>query len=124
MGTQKSHFAYRLAWANTSAERIPFLPLLRRDLACAEEGNATFVGEQRDRINWKKFEIIGDVLSNIQRSQVLPYPCKARNEEAQRLILGCKFSKDDNVSTVVNVLLPNRKFVRQQRHFLRQRANL
>ncbi|KAL8971968.1 MAG: hypothetical protein Q9183_000791 [Haloplaca sp. 2 TL-2023] len=124
MGTQKSHFAYRLAWANTSAERIPFLPLLRRDLACAEEGNATFVGEQRDRINWKKFEIIGDVLVNIQRSQALPYPCKARNEEAQRLILGCKFSKDDDVSPIAHVPFPNRNSVGRQRHFFRQRANL
>jgi hypothetical protein len=36
MGTQKSHFAYRLAWENSSAERIPYLPLHRRDLVSAE----------------------------------------------------------------------------------------
>lgn len=42
MGTQKSHFAYRLAWENSSGERIPYIPLHRRDLVSASEGNSTF----------------------------------------------------------------------------------
>lgn len=46
MGTQKSHFAYRLAWENSSGERIPYLPLHRRDLVSAAEGNSTFVGDK------------------------------------------------------------------------------
>ncbi|KAL9031511.1 MAG: hypothetical protein Q9196_000449 [Gyalolechia fulgens] len=97
MGTQKSHFAYRLAWANTPMERIPFLPLLCRDLASAEEGNSTYVDEGRKLINWRKFEIIGDVVISIQQSQATPYHFTSSNEEAQRLILECAFTKDDDV---------------------------
>ncbi|KAL8945243.1 MAG: hypothetical protein Q9211_000253, partial [Gyalolechia sp. 1 TL-2023] len=96
MGTQKSHFAYRLAWANTPMERIPFLPLLCRDLASAEEGNSTYVDEGRKLINWRKFEIIGDVVISIQQSQATPYHFTSSNEEAQRLILECAFTKDDD----------------------------
>jgi len=96
MGTQKSHFAYRLAWENTSSERIPFLPLHRRDLVSAEQGNKTFIG---DRINWKKFEVMGEVIVGIQKSQGTPYPIIPRNEDIQRLILESRIIKDDDVST-------------------------
>ncbi|KZF19987.1 ras GEF [Xylona heveae TC161] len=96
MGTQKSHFAYRLAWENTSSERIPFLPLHRRDLVSAEEGNRTFIGERKDRINWKKFEIMGEVIICVQKSQSAPYTRLVRNEEVQRLVQEAKFPKDDN----------------------------
>lgn len=99
MGTQKSHFAYRLGWANTSTERIPFLPLHRRDLVLAEEGNKTFLDAGNTRINWKKFEIMGEVIVGIQKSQGTPYPTISRNEEIQRLILDGKFTKDDDVSS-------------------------
>ena len=97
MGTQRSHFAYRLAWDNTSGERIPFLPLHRRDLVSAEEGNRTFTGEHGDRINWKKFEIMGEVIVGIQKSQWTPYPIMHRNEDVQRLILDGKVCSDDDV---------------------------
>ncbi|KAL8674707.1 MAG: hypothetical protein Q9168_000865 [Polycauliona sp. 1 TL-2023] len=98
MGTQKSHFAYRLAWSNTSTERIPFLPLHSRDLASAEEGNPTYIGEGCERINWKKFEVIGEVVVSMQRRQATSYSNISRNEEVQRLILDSKFTKDDDVS--------------------------
>ncbi|KAI4168096.1 MAG: hypothetical protein LQ348_007566 [Seirophora lacunosa] len=96
MGTQKSHFPYRLAWSNTSTERIPFLPLHCRDLASAEEGNPTFLGGNHNRINWKKFEILGDVILSIQRSQSIPYTSIMRNESVQRLIQDVKFTKDED----------------------------
>ncbi|PWY85359.1 ras GEF [Aspergillus eucalypticola CBS 122712] len=95
MGTQKSHFAYRLAWDNSFAERIPFLPLHRRDLVSAEEGNKTFVGDNKNRINWRKFEVMGEVVLGIQRSQKTPYPHMSRYEEVERLILEIKLSGDD-----------------------------
>ena len=98
MSTQKSHFAYRLAWENTSAERIPYLPLHRRDLIYAEEGNKTNIGDSGDRINWKKFEIMGEIMVGIQRSQATPYLNLNRNEDLQRLVLDGRFSKDDDVS--------------------------
>lgn len=137
MGTQKSHFAYRLAWENSSGERIPYLPLYRRDLVSASEGSSTFVGTkptppsfsphpgsavftgapgvggsgQRDskeappggvvgkeRINWRKFEIMGDVIVGIQRAQGTPYPAWQKCEEVRHLILDVKISKDDDVS--------------------------
>lgn len=100
MGTQKSHFAYRLAWDNTFSERIPFLPLHRRDLVSAEEGNKTFVGDTKSRINWRKFEVMGEVVLGIQRSQKTPYPHLHRYEEAARLVLDIKLSGDDEVSFV------------------------
>ncbi|KAL4993826.1 ras guanine nucleotide exchange factor domain-containing protein [Aspergillus recurvatus] len=98
MGTQKSHFAYRLAWDNSFSERIPFLPLHRRDLVSAEEGNKTFIGDNRNRINWKKFEVMGEVVLGIQRSQKTPYPHLHRYDEVARLILDTKLSGDDEVS--------------------------
>lgn len=98
MGTQKSHFAYRLAWENTSSGRIPFIPLHRRDLVSAEEGNRTFIGEGKKRVNWKKFEVMGEVIVGIQKSQGTPYSELERRPEAQALILEGRFMEDDEVS--------------------------
>ena len=108
MGTAKSHSAYRLGWQNTSSPRIPFLPLHRRDLVFAEEGNRTFVGDDEGhRINWRKFEIMGEVIVEIRRSQGLPYPTIKKNEEVQRLVLDGRFSKDEDVrTTVYKFLIP------------------
>ena len=98
MGTQKSHFAYRLAFGNTTSSRIPFLPLHRRDLILAEQGNATYVNvEKPERINWKKFEIMGEVIVTIRSSQEVGYASTTRSEEVQRLILEGRFCKDDDV---------------------------
>lgn len=97
MGTQKSHFAYRLAWDNSFSERIPFLPLHRRDLVSAEEGNKTFIGECKSRINWKKFEVMGEVVLCIQRSQKTPYSQMHRYDDIQRLILDIKLAGDEEV---------------------------
>lgn len=148
MSTQKSHFAYRLAWENSSGERIPYLPLHRRDLVSAAEGNATFVAEPsrrpshnpsivakaaaesgadaqaesaaklqavlnrtgqqekeappggiegRERINWKKFAIMGEVIVGIQRAQGVPYPNIARNDDIKSLVLDLRICKDDDV---------------------------
>jgi hypothetical protein len=99
MSTQKGHFAYRLAWANTTSERIPFLPLHRRDLILAEEGNQTHSGGVIGRINWGKFDVMGDVIVGIQRSQCTSYPKFPANEEIQRLVLEGAFSKDEDVSS-------------------------
>ncbi|GAB1313231.1 Ras guanine nucleotide exchange factor A [Madurella fahalii] len=95
MGTQKSHFAYRLAWENSPLPRIPFMPLHRRDLVSAEEGSRTFVGPHGDRINWKKFEVLGEVLLPIMKSQGQPYPNLHRHELSRELILDCRMPTDD-----------------------------
>ncbi|KAH8899626.1 ras GEF [Thozetella sp. PMI_491] len=95
LSTQKSHFAYRLAWENSPLPRIPFMPLHRRDLVSAEEGSRTFVGPNNDRINWKKFEILGEVLLPIMRSQGQPYPNLNRHEMSRELILDCRMMIDD-----------------------------
>jgi hypothetical protein len=97
MGTQKSHFAYRLAWENSPLPRIPFIPLHRRDLVSAEEGSRTFVGANGDRINWKKFEILSEVILPIMKSQVVSYPNLATHTEARQLILDCKMPVDEEV---------------------------
>ncbi|KAJ5308793.1 hypothetical protein N7508_004172 [Penicillium antarcticum] len=95
MSTQRSHFAYRLAWENSFSERIPFLPLHRRDLVSAEEGNKTFVGENKSRINWKKFEVMGEVVLGIQRSQKTPHPQAQKFDDVERLLLESKLSGDE-----------------------------
>lgn len=97
MGSQKSHSAYRLAWTNTPTQRIPFLPLHLRDLVLAEQGNRTYVvGAEGERINWKKFEIMGEVIIGIQKSQEVPYPTINKNEEVQRLVLDGRFCEDED----------------------------
>ena len=98
MGTNKSHFAYRLAWDNTAAEKIPFLPLHRRDLVSTEVGNSTWIGSNNMRVNWKKFQIMGDAVVSIQESQGTPYPNMPRNVDIQRLILDTKILKNEDVS--------------------------
>ncbi|KAK3683800.1 ras guanine nucleotide exchange factor domain-containing protein [Podospora appendiculata] len=95
MGTQKSHFAYRLAWENSPLPRIPFMPLHRRDLVSAEEGSRTFVGSNGDRINWKKYEVLGEVLLPIMKSQGQPYPDLKRHELSRELILDCRIATDE-----------------------------
>ncbi|UNI20211.1 hypothetical protein JDV02_006320 [Purpureocillium takamizusanense] len=95
MGTQKSHFAYRLAWENSPLPRIPFIPLHRRDLVSAEEGSKTFVGPNGDRINWKKFEVLGEVLLPIMKSGGTAYRNLSKIENTQDLILGCRMPTDD-----------------------------
>ncbi|KAG6288597.1 hypothetical protein E4U09_005478 [Claviceps aff. purpurea] len=95
MGTQKSHFAYRLAWENSPLPRIPFIPLHRRDLVTAEEGSKTIIGSNDDRINWKKFEVLGEILLPIMKSQGTAYPNLTKHNMARELILGCRMPMDD-----------------------------
>ena len=102
MAHTRSFAAYRLAWENSSAERIPYIPLHRRDLVTAEEGNPTFIGdEQAGRINWKKFEIMGEVIVGLQKAQGLPYRGLGNGrmgEQARELVLDVKLVKDEDVS--------------------------
>ncbi|KAI8274907.1 hypothetical protein K4K60_009110 [Colletotrichum sp. SAR11_57] len=95
MGTQKSHFAYRLAWENSPLPRIPYIPLHRRDLVSAEEGSKTFVGPDGDRVNWKKFEVLGEVLLPLMKSQGTAYPNLTKHEAARELILDCRMPTDE-----------------------------
>ncbi|KAG9229601.1 ras guanine nucleotide exchange factor domain-containing protein [Amylocarpus encephaloides] len=95
MGSQKSHFAYRLAWENSPLPRIPFIPLHRRDLVSAEEGSRTFVGANGERINWKKFEVLSEVILPIMKSQVVSYPNLSTHDGAREMILDCRMPVDD-----------------------------
>lgn len=95
----KSSFAYRLAWENSPLPRIPYMALHRKDLTAAEEGNKTLVGPNVDRINWKKFEILGEILLPIMKSQGAPYGNLNRTNQACReLILDCRMELDEDVS--------------------------
>jgi RasGEF domain/RasGEF N-terminal motif len=127
MSSQKSHFAYRLAWENTPGERIPYIPLHRRDLVSASEGNKTFIGMDdksaeelwmngtdaqgrnwKDvRINWKKFEVIGEVIVGVQRAQGVPYPLAhfVRSEEVRALVTDTEIKKDEDVSSAPSLLV-------------------
>jgi len=133
MGSQRSHGTYRLAWKNSSGQRIPFIPLHLRDLVAASEGNSTFVGDKKktdsavaphpgvnvfeavlgkrdnkepppsgitgkERINWRKFEIMGEVIVGVQRAQGTPYPSWLKREEVRNLVLDVKVNTDDEVS--------------------------
>jgi len=102
MAQSRSHSAYRLAWENSSAERIPYLPLHRRDLVSAEEGNKTFIGDEKDgKINWQKFKIMGEVVVSIQKAQSVPFRLMSLargNEQLKELVLDVKLVKDEDVS--------------------------
>lgn len=98
MGHQKSHAAYRMAWDNSSSERIPFLPRIQEDLTKAASANATWIGS---RINWAKFEVMGETVLSIQKSQEQPYNFPertARGQEISKLILETKVLEGDEVS--------------------------
>jgi hypothetical protein len=98
MGISRSHAAYRMAWDNSPGERIPFLPLVRQDLTMAASANQTFVGTN---VNWKKFEIMGDVIVGIQRSLENPYqfpPRSVRSDEITKLILETKILEESEDS--------------------------
>lgn len=103
----KSSFAYRLAWENSPLPRIPYMALHRKDLTAAEEGNKTLVGPNGDRINWKKFEILGEILLPIMKSQGAPYPnLNKANQQCRELILDCRMELDEDVSSgPLNILL-------------------
>jgi phage regulator Rha-like protein len=63
----------------------------------AEEGSKTFVGANEDRINWKKFEILSEVILPIMKSQVVAYSGIKRRDDIRELILDCKMSTDEEV---------------------------
>ncbi|KFY67669.1 hypothetical protein V496_01477 [Pseudogymnoascus sp. VKM F-4515 (FW-2607)] len=95
MGRQRSHFAYRLAWQNSTLPRIPYVPLSRRDLASADEGSKTFVGPKGDRINWSKFEVFGGVILPIMKSHSTPVNLE-KHGNAREIILDCFISADED----------------------------
>jgi len=106
MGTHKSHSRYRLAWENTSKERIPFLPLHRRDLVSADEGNSTFL-QDGQKINWNKFQVMGDVLMVVVQSQITPYKNLKGNPIVEKLINDAVLSMDDDGLYARSVQLEN-----------------
>ncbi|KAK5195369.1 hypothetical protein LTR99_001891 [Exophiala xenobiotica] len=98
MGLSRSHAAYRMAWENSFAERIPFLPLVRQDLTMAATANPTFI---TSNINWKKFEIMGEVIVGIQKSLETPYnfpPRTVRSEDTVKLVLETKILEESEDS--------------------------
>lgn len=102
MGISRSHAAYRMAWENSFSERIPFLPLVRQDLTMAASANQTFIG---NNINWKKFEIMGDVIVGIQRSLENPYNMPQRShrtEEITKLILETRILEESEVTIIID----------------------
>ncbi len=100
MGISRSHAAYRMAWENSFAERIPFIPLLRQDLTMATTANPTFIGSN---INWKKFEIMGEAIVGVQGSLEHPYSFPARTTASDSMIsfiLQTKILEDSEVCTL------------------------
>jgi hypothetical protein len=100
MGLSRSYAAYRMAWDNSFSERIPFLPLVRQDLTMASSANPTFIGTN---VNWRKFEIMGDVIVGVQRSLENPYsfPTRSnRTEEITRLVLETKIVEESEVRMI------------------------
>lgn len=106
MSPTRSYSAYRLAWENSSGERIPFLPLPLRDLVGAQEGNRTFIGDEADgRVNWLMFEVMGEVIVGIQKAQGLPYRslmAGPKQDELRSLVLNLSLIKDDEVCIITH----------------------
>jgi len=101
MGISRSYAPYRMAWENSFTERIPFLPLLRQDLTMAATANQTFIGEN---VNWKKFEIMGEVMVGVQKSLEQPYgfgPRSLRSDEIVKLILETKVLEESEVRLLI-----------------------
>lgn len=96
MNSHRSNFSYRLALENTSTERIPFIPLHRRDLVTTDEGNRTFLENQK--INWNKFQLMGDILMVIVESQRNPYRDLRGNVAVEKMILDAVISTNEDVS--------------------------
>lgn len=63
----------------------------------ADEGNRTFVNDG-DRINWNKFQVMGEVLTVITKAQTTPYPNLQRNTVVEKLILDAVLNTNDDVS--------------------------
>nr|POE96471.1 ras guanine nucleotide exchange factor k [Quercus suber] len=118
MAPSRSHAAYRLAWENSTQERIPYFPLVRRDLVHAAEANKTLVDEVKagenkhatpQRINWKKFEITGEVIVGLQRAQGMPYRDLLNTRadaEVKELVLEVKLETDEEVSALLAFVSP------------------
>lgn len=108
MSSQRSYFGYRLAWDNSPGEKIPYLPVIRRDLLGAETGSKTFLdgdnqGEafgpgKPGRLNWRKFEVMGDIVAGMQRAQSVPFQKLQKNEEVRSLVVDTRISRDEDVS--------------------------
>ena len=111
MSHSRSYFAYRLGWENTHSERIPYMPLLHRDMLSSEVGNKTFFGPEHDgRINWKKLEIQGEVLVTMQKAQGMPYKnltSSRLSEQVRELLLEVKMMKDDEVRIATTAHRPS-----------------
>lgn len=131
MGHQKSHAVYRMAWENSSAERIPFLPRIQEDLTKAAMANDTFVS--RKKINWSKFEVMGETILSVQKSQEQPYNFPDRTTkgfEITKLVLETKVLEGDEVSRCVETvklkLTPNRIVQTRKKNFTKEvnRSNL
>ncbi|KAK6825722.1 ras guanine nucleotide exchange factor domain-containing protein [Apiospora arundinis] len=73
----------------------PFYAPASKGSGFAEEGSMTFVGPEGDRINWKKFEVLGEVCLPIMKSQGTPYPNLTKHDVARELILDCLMPIDD-----------------------------
>jgi len=104
MGTHKSHSKYRLAWENTTSERIPFLPLHRRDLVSAEEGNKTFL-QNGEKINWNKFQVMGEVMMVLVKAQASPYKDLVGNPTVDSMIKSAATTMNDDVRS--SLLFPH-----------------
>lgn len=101
MNISRGHFSYRMAWDNTTGARLPFLPLHRRDLVVADQGSQTFLTREEDgkptrKINWTKFDIMGSILTDIQRAQATNHPNYRGSEAVRSLLLNTKIIKDDD----------------------------
>jgi len=73
----------------------------------AREGNKTFVCDERgvevrgkgERVNWRKFEIMGEVIVGVQRAQGVGSNREGGrgSEEVRALVLDVRVVKDDEV---------------------------
>nr|OQO28265.1 hypothetical protein B0A51_04355 [Rachicladosporium sp. CCFEE 5018] len=113
MSPSRSHGAYRTAWENSASERIPYIPLHRRDLVSAEEGNKTFLGDENGadserRINWRKFEVMGEVIVSLQRAQGVSYrglSTPHSGEQIRKLVLEGRITNEEEELYERSVLL-------------------
>ena len=64
---------FRFQWEKTLAPAIPYVGLFLTDLTFLEEGNSTFLGDEKKLINFFKFQRITETIELLLKHQSIPY---------------------------------------------------
>jgi hypothetical protein len=93
MNSEQSYKAYRDFLHNVNPPCVPYLGVYLTDLTFIEDGNKDFIN---NLINFRKRQLVFDVIAEIQLHQQLPYNIKP-NEKLIPLLKNLTSSKEDQL---------------------------